>query len=394
MRKRLPLLLLCAMVLLLSGCWDRTEVNDVAIILGAAIDRKNDKQIEMSVQIFIPRAFGGAGTGGGGAGGAKMTLVRSGAGNNISDAMAQLQSKLPRRLFWGHCKVIVFGEEAARTGIQTFMDFLLRYPEVRERANMFVSKGKASKTLELIPPLERASSEVIREMSDLRLGMKVTLKDLNGMLTSLSHAAALPMIDILKSRRGEKPLETIPYITGTSILRGGEMVGELSLKKTKGLMWLREEIHVTTVTVPIKELGGFVSLNPIRESTKLIPQIEKGNMKMIVQIRTEGDVIQNGTRYNVADARILKILERNMKEDIRDRMELALHQIQKGFKADVFGFAEEFHRKYPKQWAKVQDRWDTEFPKVEVKFDLDSYIRRPGLITDPAGLPEDKVIKK
>jgi spore germination protein KC len=214
------------------------------------------------------------------------------------------------------------------------------------------------------------------------------------MLTSLSHAAAIPMVDILESRRGEKPLEAIPYIMGTSIFKGDRMVGELSLKKTKGLMWIREEIHVTTVTVSVKELGGFVSLNPIRETTTLIPHIEKGKWKMTVQIRTEGDVIQNGTRYNIADPEVIKVLEKNMKKDIHKRIQLTLSEIQKGYKADVFGFAEVFHQKFPKQWAKVQNRWDKEFPKVQVKFEMQSYIRRPGLITDPAGLPEDKVIKK
>ena len=47
--KRILLLLATLVsVPLLSGCWDRVEVNDLAIVTAAAIDKKDDNQIELS----------------------------------------------------------------------------------------------------------------------------------------------------------------------------------------------------------------------------------------------------------------------------------------------------------------------------------------------------------
>jgi len=60
-------------------------------------------------------------------------------------------------------------------------------------------------------------------------------------------------------------------------------------------------------------------------------------------------------------------------------------------KADIFGFAEEFHRKYPKQWNQVKDQWDGVYPKVEVTIDIKAHIRSPGAATLPAGIPEQEV---
>jgi spore germination protein KC len=37
-------------------------------------------------------------------------------------------------------------------------------------------------------------------------------------------------------------------------------------------------------------------------------------------------------------------------------------------KVDIFGFAEAFERKYPKEWNKEKDRWNDIFPKVGVTF--------------------------
>ena len=63
-------------------------------------------------------------------------------------------------------------------------------------------------------------------------------------------------------------------------------------------------------------------------------------------------------------------------------------------KVDILGFAEEFHRKYPREWKKVKKDWDEIFPTVKVTLDIKAYIRRPGLSTTPQGLPEDEVKEK
>ena len=43
------------------------EINDLAIVTAAAIDKKENNQIELSIQVFIPKALSsGGGQGGGG----------------------------------------------------------------------------------------------------------------------------------------------------------------------------------------------------------------------------------------------------------------------------------------------------------------------------------------
>lgn len=56
-------------LLLLGGCWDRVEINDLAIVTAAAIDEKGANRVELSLQIFVPKSMGGQGQGQGGGGG-------------------------------------------------------------------------------------------------------------------------------------------------------------------------------------------------------------------------------------------------------------------------------------------------------------------------------------
>jgi len=393
MRKILLTLSLSLLLFPLAGCWDRVEINDLAIVTATGIDYTDDKQIQLSLQVFIPRALStsGGGGAGAGAGGEKLTLIRTGKGITMADALSQVQAKLPRRVFWGHCKVYVFGERLARKGISEQMDFLVRHPEPRERAYMYVSKGQAKAIVELLPPLERYSAEVIRELSDLRIGMSVTMIDVQEMLRLKGPVTALPLVGVLPPARGEKELSTIPYIVGTAVFDEDKMIGQVSTKTTRGIIWLRNELSIATVTLKVKNVKGVVTLNPIRAETKLYPKIVKGKWKMLVKIEAEANMIQNATNLNPMDTKLLTLIEKAFAEDLRARARLALREVQHRLKADIFGFATEFHRRYPREWAKVKEHWDEKFPKVEVTLDIKAYIRRPGLVNTPGGLPEDEV---
>jgi spore germination protein KC len=386
------ILMFCSSLIMLTGCWDRKEINDIALVEGVGLDQK-DKMIELSAQIFIPKAMGG-GQGGGGGSGGSVTMVRSGMGENITDALAKLQEKLPRQVFWGHTKVIVIGEKLAKAGIRDHLDFFARHPQTRMRSYVFVSKGNAKDALELSPPLERSSSEVIRELATSQIFIKVTLKDLLLMLMGDSGAAALPMIDILPPEKGEKEQQTISYINRTALFKKDKMIGDIDDHVTRGVLWLRDEIKYANLTVKPEESKGSISVMLLHSKTELIPKIENGKWMMTVKTVADDDIIQNASKLNLMNPKLVKMIENKLEIDLKDRIQLAVQQVQEEKKVDIFGFADVFHRKYPKEWSQVKDRWDEVFPTVEVTLDSKVNVRKPGKSTTPQGLPETEVKKK
>ena len=388
----IPVIFLCT--LSLAGCWDRIEINDLAILTAVAFDKVNEKEIELSVQVFVPRSLSGSNGIIGGGGNLPTTLMRTTKGLNVADALSKMQENLPRTIFWGHCKIYMFGEELAKQGIVEMVDFLTRHPEPRNRAFMLVSKGKAKEMLKLTPRLEMNSAEVVRKLTGLDVGMEVTLLKLQKMLEGSAGTAVIPMISIMPPEKKSQPLKTNPYLIGTAVFKQGKMSGMLSERYTRGAMWIRNEISTTTVTVKAKGVKGFVSLNPIREVTRLVPIIENGKWKMVVEVETEGDLIQNGTNLNLTVLKLMKIMETALREDIDTRVKGTLKVAQKDLKADIFDFATHFRRKYPREFAAVKDRWEQIFPNIEVETKIKAYIRRPGLTTIPGGIPESEVREK
>ncbi|GIO08812.1 spore germination protein KC [Brevibacillus reuszeri] len=388
----IPIIFLCTLSLV--GCWDRIEINDLAILTAVAFDKVNEKEIELSVQVFVPRSLSNSNASIGVGGNLPTTLMRTTKGVNVADALSKMQANLPRTIFWGHCKIYMFGEELAKQGIVEMVDFLTRHPEPRNRAFMLVSKGKAKEMLKLTPRLEMNSAEVVRKLTGLEVSMEVTLLKLQKMLEGSAGTAVIPMISIMPPEKKSQPLKTTPYLIGTAVFKQGKMSGMLSERYTRGAMWIRNEISTTTVTVKAKGVKGFVSLNPIREVTKLEPIIENGKWKMVVEVETEGDLIQNGTNLNLTVLKLMKIMETALRDDIDARVKSTLKVAQKDLKADIFDFATHFRRKYPKEFAAVKDRWEQVFPNIEVETKIKAYIRRPGLTTIPGGIPESEVREK
>ncbi|MFD0695047.1 Ger(x)C family spore germination protein [Paenibacillus sp. GCM10027628] len=389
--------ILLPLLLLLSGCWDRTELNDLAVVSVLALDKTENNLIQTTVQIVIPQnQTGGGGTGGGGSGGgvAKKTTIRTEKGNDTAEALSKLQRLIPRKLFWGQCKIFIFGETLARSGIREQFDFLVRHPQPRERAFMFVSKGKAADTLELFPPIERSTAEVLRKLSELQIGIQVTNEQLSIMLKGDSLAAALPMIHILPEAKSAVPFQTIPYIMGTSVFKKDKMIGEISEKVTRGVMWINNDIKEYTVTYKADEKNRVVSLKPVKANVRLIPKIEGDTWMMTVKVYTEGDIVQNGSLMNPMNPDLLNILDNAFQQDVKARIQSALNEVQHRLKADIFDFAKEFHRKYPKEWEKRKDDWEELFPKVIVSIQVDAHILRPGLVNSPGGVPIEEVREK
>ncbi|MFP7313778.1 Ger(x)C family spore germination protein [Bacillus safensis] len=65
--KPLMLLLLCVFLILLSGCWDREELQQLSSVSGLAIDKGSDKiknRYRVTVQIINPSQVAGGQQGG------------------------------------------------------------------------------------------------------------------------------------------------------------------------------------------------------------------------------------------------------------------------------------------------------------------------------------------
>src|SRR5262245_45987903 len=111
----LPLMLL----LLLTGCWGRRELNDLAVVAGMGIDKVGDQYL-FSFQVCNP---GEIATTKGGSGKAPVTTYHIKA-HTIFTAVRRLTTSTPRKLYFAHLRIFVIGESVAKEAIAPILDLV------------------------------------------------------------------------------------------------------------------------------------------------------------------------------------------------------------------------------------------------------------------------------
>ena len=133
MKKRiLSLIILC---LFLTGCWDKKELNELAITMALGVDKIDDEYL-VSAQVVVP---GEVSSMKGGAGQSPVTLFQA-KGATMNDAIRNLALVSPRTGYFGHLQIVVIGESMAQEGIASILDYLSRYYEIRSDFYLLVAK--------------------------------------------------------------------------------------------------------------------------------------------------------------------------------------------------------------------------------------------------------------
>ncbi|UKS28240.1 Ger(x)C family spore germination protein [Paenibacillus sp. HWE-109] len=398
-KRLLCLLLLLAFAVEAAGCWDRREINDLAIVLAVGVDRNPNNNILLSAQLFIPKVAGGGpqgNTGGSGGNAAGQTIMMSAEGVTIADALTQLQLKLSRSLFWGQSEVIIIGEEAAAKGIHSYIDLFLRYIQFREHAYTYISKDKAVDLIKLQPPLERSSAEVLREMGNLKLGAQITLKELAQKINGASQAALLTRIQITSFATAADPTHNNIKVSGIDIFNKDKFVGSLDEHAGLGILTVCNELETKIYSFPLTKSAEYVSVNVVHSNTKIVPHIDKkGIWSIEMFVDMNGELVLNTTDQQNFDPKFVQQIKQAWTDTIRRDIEASLLRVQKQLKTDAFGFADEFYRHYPKQFNQVKERWnDQVFPEIQVNVHISTQINRIGKSTVPQGVPESYIRKK
>lgn len=364
----------------------------MAIILAAGLDQDKGNRVKLSVEVFIPKGGepGASGDGMSPSGGAgRPTLISSATGVSLSDAMSHLQGRLSRKLYWGHNHVFVIGKKRAEAGLDDDLDFVLRFPEMRERANFYITEGTAAEVMNVMPQVERSTMEALRELSKTEVGSKVDLKELLELMSrSPDQAVYLPYVlrgTEMADNRNVRD-SNAPYFKGMAVLKRGKLVGTLDNETSLGVLWLTDRIKASTMVVyPMS--NGSVSISLSRSKTEVEPRIDpEGKWSLGLTVHYEGEVSQNTSGLDLMKPDQFKQIVEGANATIRLRMEAALKEVRTEMKADVLDFGEAFRRKYPRQWREAKKEWEKRFAQIEIVLDLKADIVRPGVIT--GNIPE------
>ncbi|UJF34205.1 Ger(x)C family spore germination protein [Paenibacillus hexagrammi] len=399
--------LLAAVLLLvcLTGCWDRQEIEERAVVLGIGVDEaeegaeehedqvshlrgkmpgKTQGMLRITVQIAVPGRIplgpggsGGGGSGGGG-GGISTVWVVSSVGHTLDDAINSLQQRVAPPLFFGHLRIIVISETVARIGLENLNDFLRRNPEIRRMNWMFISKGKAMDIMKASPQLERVPTLYLMTTMDQSVKMGRFPNDFLGIFWSSSSA---------KGKEGYLPYAEVREgdnigISGLAYFRGNKMVGRTNPQAIvlyMGITGMNPTGGQTYVSVP--GTNEFVEYSG--RSRKVLTRVDIVDDKPRIQLKIylEGNIREKSREQITLSHDIIQSVEKEMESQAEKAYKNLIEKTQKDG-ADIFGFGEHVRAKKWRYWNKniqTKENWQRMYAEIQVDVSVHVQIRRVGM---------------
>ncbi|MED4217134.1 Ger(x)C family spore germination protein, partial [Priestia megaterium] len=262
-RKGVFLLLMIAMTLLLTSCWSKKELTDLAIVSAMGIDKTKDGRFHLTLQIINPGNVAGGMQGGGGSQSPPITIY-SASGDNIVEASRRASGRISRRLYYAHTNLVVVGERLAKKeGLNTLIDALDRDPEFRNTSTLVIAKNStAADLVKTLTPVDKIpANKVLKtlEFTERKWGenVKTSLQEVMKSIESPGRGTVVSGFRLVGNAQQAQKLdnlqESAPAATlrasGIAVLKQGKLVDWLYGKPARGTVWILDKIQGTDINI-------------------------------------------------------------------------------------------------------------------------------------------------
>lgn len=371
--------------LFLSGCWDRRELNELAITVAIGFDKVDDEYL-ITTQVVVPSEM----STNGGTGKSQVTLY-SARGETVYEAFRKMTKESPRKIYPGHLQILVIGEELAEEGISESLDVLSRDYEIRPDFYVVVAKEilaadilNVTTTLESIPANKMFKSLQVSE--EVWAGTKsINLDELITDLISDGKEAAVTGIRLIGDPKIGSSKQNVESITpaaslkydNLAVFKGDQLVGWLDEIETVAFSYISNTIKTTVRTISCPN-EGKATIEITNSKTEVKGHVKNGTPEINITIKVDGNIGSVECKINLNDLESIAELEKNYEKQAVELAKESIESIQQRYQVDIFGFGEAIHRSNPKEWMKMKDNWDKEFSNLTTNVKVDLKIHRTG----------------
>lgn len=379
--------------LILTGCWDRQELNDQAIVLGWGMDLMENGEYLATANLVLPLVSKSGGQESGGQSSTSGFMTESAFGKNNRDAEQNMQRKLSRVLFPGHRRNIFIGEKLAEKGVFSIMDEYGRSPMVRPRSNIFVVKGgTAQEAMSIAYQLEANPAIAVQKIQE-KSGAPISRSLLDffimangtgcGVMPALSIET--PEVNTDKKTPEDSPPQTTLSLYGAAVFNEKlKLAGYLNYDEFWVRLWITNRLAFRNFTTIINSIdadkpggaaadalsgatrGKTVSINVDTFKSQITPVMTGALPKFRILLEGKGFIEENNSPLNLSRPDNVQKVEARMNQYLEARIKKVLTKVQKDFKCDIFGFGDTIHHRHPYQWKKLAADWDTIFPDIDM----------------------------
>ena len=360
------LLLIIFLTFNLSGCYDANSVETFYYVIAIGLDYGTNTKYNLSVQIALSDNSSSNSSSQ-----STKDYIYTIECNTVDSGINILNNYLSKQIDLSHCSAIIFSEELAKDGIIDIINTLANNVEVRPKANIIVSNGKAVNILENVSSSGESFSSRLYEFI-------INSTDYTG------YSIISNLGDFFYNMNNSITESTANYITivddtiqsnGIAVFKNQTFVGNLTVNESIAHLIVTNDLESSVISIenPFIE-NEFMDLDLNLKNTNIdvklvnnMPYI-KINSSVICKIKSASK------EFDYSSINNLSIIKNKVDEYLSNLIKDYLYKISREYNSDIAYFSEILSTKYltVEEFNKVP--WENIFKDSIFEVSVDSSI--------------------
>lgn len=392
-------IIIVLLIFSLSGCYSVQSIDDLTYVIALGIDKGKNNTLALTVQFTFPTSSESA------SGEAAPTIVNTVECASINSGITLLNSYTSKEINLSHCKIIVFSEELAVSGIGEEIFTLSNQVEIRPDSNIIISKSTAKEYIENSKPelenlvakyyelnlfsqeyagftenisisnfFNKLNTTSIEPTAILGNGNKLNLPSSNNSKDELDIVAGeLPITEY------ERESENL----GIAVFKDDKMVGELTAIETMLHLILTNnfESGIITLNHPLKENSTIDIALYSHKKTNIDAKLVNGSPFASIEVFLNSRLLSVDKNSGDFDADEIKELESLINSYLENAILNYLYKTSKEFESDIDGIGQSLLTKFKnsKEWNNYN--WPQNYKNTFFKAHVNTNIKSSFLLS-------------
>ncbi len=316
------ILIIVSLVLLLCGCYDYRELNDMSIVTGIGIDYKDNKYI---VSLEVTKSIKS------GSSNEMETVVYSGENKILADAFLEAKNSSDKYVYTEHVNVLLISKDLGKKGIGDVVDYIVRETSINSNYYMVIVDDPKS-TLETKQENDSTSNVITNTINYYLDDTKFDDLDImSSYMINNKDDIAVPIISVNDNK---------VIFNSVAYFNEDKMVGEIDSK-------IYTLLRLNSNNVNFSRNGNTVSIYKSNVDYDVTKE------KVIIKVCGEGLIKEIDSKIDLENEDSYKYLSRIIAKDIEENISVFLKETLSK-KADLLGLQDKYYKKYKRNMDEIK----------------------------------------
>lgn len=365
--KILKFLLLLLIMVLLTGCYNKEELDNYAYVVGIGADIGSGDNLNITYQIAIPLKLAGEDNS---SSGKETYTTYTVSAPSLYIANELVNTTASKKVNLSHIKIILYSEELAKSDLSGHINSLISNIDIRPKTDVAICRGKAETFLKEIEPVLESSPARYYDL----------------ILESYHYSSSIADTDLLTFYTSAESIDREAYaiiteldgkeakFSGLAVFNGGKMVGEIPPDLVSSHLILTNNLEETFISVddietPDKQVSLLINQT---NNSKVTVKVKDNKPYINIEVRLGAHLMSSASTTDYLKKENKAKLEKEIEEHIKELI-LNYSKLIAQLGSDIAGFGKYAKLNYL-TWEEFENiNWENIFKNsiFDIKVNVD-----------------------